>query len=535
MEKRQEWWRGAVLYQVYPRSFLDSNADGVGDLKGVTQKMDYIASLGVEGIWLSPFFTSPMADFGYDVSDYQNVDPLFGTLADFDELLTAAHARGLKIIIDLVMNHTSKQHPWFDDSRKRGDKADWYIWADPKEDGTPPNNWMSVFGGSAWEYDTKRGQYYFHQFLKEQPDLNLRNPEVQDEMLRIMEWWMQRGVDGFRLDALNHCIQDTQLRDNPPRQDIDRSAASDRFTHPYAWQRHIYDKSQPEMIPFIKRIRTLSDKYPGRFLLAEVNDDDGNKTPVAYTDGPSMLHTAYSFALLTKEAGSAKNIRRVVENYFDVPGDSWPSWAFSNHDVVRVASRWAKNDGGNRQQAKMLIALLTSLKGTAFLYQGEELGMTEADIPFERLQDPFGIFLWPEDKGRDGCRTPMPWDKEKTNAGFSVAAQTWLPLHAETDVAAQESDKESPLSFTRDFLSWRKKQELLITGDIKFLDATEPLLIFTREKNDEKILCCFNLDAKEVSCVLQEGCKPVEGQDLPHSVENKRLTLPPFGGFFAKI
>jgi alpha-glucosidase len=495
--------------------------------------MDYIAGLGVEGIWLSPFFTSPMADFGYDVSDYQNVDPLFGTLSDFDELLTAAHTRGLKVIIDLVMSHTSKQHFWFSDSCKRGTKSDWYVWADPKEDGTPPNNWLSVFGGSAWEYDTKRGQYYYHQFLKEQPDLNLRNPEVQEEMLRIMEWWMQRGVDGFRLDALNHCIHDAQLRDNPARRDVDRSAARDRFTHPYSWQYHQYDKNQPEMIPFIKRIRALTDKYPGRFLLAEVSDD--NRTLASYTDGPSMLHTAYSFSLLTKDSYGVANLRRMIEDYFSIPGDSWPSWAFSNHDVVRVATRWAQEGKYDAEQAKMLIALLTSLKGTAFLYQGEELGMTEADIPFDRLQDPFGIFLWPEDKGRDGCRTPMPWDAQAKNAGFSNAPETWLPVHASTDVAKQESDKESPLSFTRNFLSWRKKQDLLAEGDIKFHDAPEHLLAFTREKDNKKLLCCFNMSAQKISFPAPKGFTLVEGHGLPHKEQQGQIHLPPFGGFYAKM
>ncbi len=283
MSRGKEWWRGAVLYQIYPRSFFDSNADGIGDLKGITQKLDYVASLGVEGVWLSPFFTSPMVDFGYDVQDYQGVDPIFGTLDDFDEMLKEMHKRGLKLIIDLVLNHTSIKHPWFVESRTGRDnpKSDWYVWADPKSDGTPPNNWLSVFGGPAWRFDTKRGQYYYHQFLKEQPDLNIRNMAVQDELLRIARWWLERGVDGFRLDALNHCIHDVQLRDNPPAENVDRSRRSSRTTHPYYWQRHLYDKTQPEMIPFIKRLRKLTDEYEDRMMVAEIGDEHQVKTSIA--------------------------------------------------------------------------------------------------------------------------------------------------------------------------------------------------------------------------------------------------------------
>lgn len=537
MANKREWWRGGVIYQVYPRSFRDSNADGVGDLKGITEKLDYIASLGVDGVWLSPFFTSPMADYGYDVSDYQNVDPMFGTLADFDEMLDGMHKRGLKLIIDLVLNHTSEKHPWFIESRasRHNPKSDWYLWASPNDDGTPPNNWMSVFGGSAWQYDTKRGQYYYHQFLKEQPDLNVRNPEVQDELLRIAKWWLDKGVDGFRLDALNHCIQDAELRNNPPFDGFDRNQPSGRQTHPYFWQRHLYDKTQPEMMDFIARLRKLTDQYPDRMMVAEIGDDFQVKTCVAYTNGPDRLHTAYSFALMMDDIYSAKGIRKVVDEYFNEPGDSWPSWAFSNHDIKRVASRWAVNSQPTAAQAKMMTALLASLQGTAFIYQGEELGLPEADVPFEKLKDPFGIFLWPEDKGRDGCRTPIPWDGTVPLAGFSAAQDTWLPVsdeHLPLSVAAQEKDPQSVLNFVRTFLKWRHQIPALMQGKMTFLEAEEPVIAFKRSFENVEIICCFNLGAEEAEFRIPGKVTALEGHELPFKLNGNLLSLKPFGGFF---
>lgn len=540
MSQGNEWWRGAVIYQIYPRSFFDSNGDGIGDLKGITQKLDYVASLGVDAVWLSPFFTSPMADFGYDVSDYKNVDPMFGTLEDFDEMLAEMHKRGLKLIIDIVMSHTSEKHPWFIESRSSRDnpKADWYVWADPKDDGTPPNNWLSVFGGSSWQYDTKRGQYFYHQFLKQQPDLNVRNPEVQDALLDVTRWWMERGVDGFRLDALNHAIHDAQLRDNPPLEGFNRNQPSGRQTHPYYWQRHLYDKTQPEMIPFIKRLRKLTDEYQDRFMVAEIGDDHQIATSVAYTDGPEMLHTAYNFALLGPDVYNTKTLRAVVEEYIAQPGDSWPSWAFANHDVVRVASRWAVKNKPDMQQAKMLIALVSSLRGTAFMYQGDELGLTEADIPFELLQDPFGIFLWPEDKGRDGCRTPFPWDSKKANAGFSTAQRTWLPVpieHLAKSAADAEHDGHSSLHFTRHYMKWRKNIPALIRGDIRFIDTPENVLGFVRAHDSGDVLCCFNLGDEGMTFDLPLNTSEIKDHGLLSELNGKSLYLPPFGAYFGTV
>ena len=536
MKKNSEWWRGGVIYQIYPRSFKDSNGDGIGDLKGITEKLDYVASLGVDGVWISPFFKSPMADFGYDVSDYQNIDPIFGTLADCDVMIAEMHKRGLKLIVDLVLNHTSEKHPWFIESRKSRDnpKSDWYVWADPKDDGTPPNNWMSVFGGSAWQYDTKRGQYYWHQFLKEQPDLNVRNPEVQNELIRIMRWWLDRGVDGFRLDALNHCMHDAQLRNNPPFEGFDRKQPSGRQTHPYFWQRHLYDKTQPEMIPFLERLRALCDEYPDRMMVAEIGDDFQIKTSVEYTNGDKRLHTAYSFALMSKEIYTAKGIRSVVEEYITAPGDSWPSWAFSNHDIMRVATRWSKTGTPDARQAKMLIALLTTLRGTAFIYQGEELGLAEADVPFEKLQDPFGKFLWPEDKGRDGCRTPMPWDARQKHAGFSSGAEPWLPISVAqlpASVASSDNNPDSVLNFARHFIQWRKQHPAIIRGDLTFIDTAEPVIAFMRHYEGTDIFCAFNLGDQKVTLTMPRRFAPLSASGLSGEVNDNNLTLNAYAGF----
>lgn len=533
MASKHDWWRGAIIYQIYPRSFCDSNGDGIGDLKGITQKLDYIASLGVDGVWISPFFTSPMADFGYDVANYRNVDQIFGTLADFDEMLEGMHKRGLKLVIDLVMNHTSNKHPWFGESRQGKDnaKADWYVWADPKPDGTAPNNWLSVFGGPAWTYDTKRGQYYLHQFLKEQPDLNVRNPEVQEELLDTMKFWLDKGVDGFRLDVLNHCIQDAQLRDNPPRDDFDHGEGKDRFTHPYFWQRHLYDRSQPETLDFTRRLRKLTDSYDDRMMVGEIFDDYPIQASVVYTS-PGLLHTAYNFSLLQPNIFNPTAIRDYLTEYLSAK-ECWPAWALSNHDTARVATRWAIDGVIDERQIQLCLGLLAAIRGTNFLYEGEELGLSEADVPFERLRDPYGIFLYPEDKGRDGCRTPMPWDAGARNAGFTTADDCWLPIpedHVAKSVSLQEVDPQSHLNFTRNLLAWRKGHPELIRGELTFVDnLPKDILGFTRDKT----LCLFNLSATDVTFPC--AARALQGHGLPYSLTDGTLTLPPFGAFFGRV
>ncbi|MDD9900353.1 MAG: alpha-glucosidase family protein [Alphaproteobacteria bacterium] len=531
MTGEKTWWRNAVLYQIYPRSFFDSNGDGIGDLKGITKKLDYIASLGVDGVWLSPFFTSPMADFGYDVSDYCGVDPIFGTLDDFDEMLDSMHKRGLKLIIDFVMSHSSIAHPWFTESRsgKTNPKADWYVWADPKPDGTPPNNWISVFNGPAWTFDAQRGQYYYHQFLKDQPDLNIRNPEVVEALFSAARWWLDKGVDGFRLDALQHCIHDPGLHDNPARPLPPPDGKT--IPRPYDMQQHKYDRNQPEMIGFCKKLRSLADDYKDRMLLAEVS---GTETTIAYTNGPDMLHTAYNFSLLSHAYG-ADAFQEALGDFFDTPHESWPSWAMSNHDTIRAATRWSPDGRRHPAQAKMLLALLMSMRGTPFIYQGEELGLTESFVPPDQRVDT-GLGL--TGTGRDGCRTPMPWQKRKANAGFSKAKNTWLPVpdaHMPLAVDMQEKDKESVLHFTRRFISWRKKQPTLLEGDIMFPDGYKNVFCFTRRLGGEELFCAFNLHPESVTLPLRNDIIPLEGHGFaPANKDSGSLSLPGFGAYFGR-
>lgn len=384
------WWRGAVIYQIYPRSLLDTNGDGVGDLRGIITKLDYIASLNVDAIWISPFFKSPMADFGYDISDYREIDPLFGSMQDFDELIEKAHQRGIKVIIDQVLSHTSDQHAWFIESResRTNPKADWYVWADPREDGTPPNNWLAIFGGCAWEWEPRRQQYYLHNFLRSQPDINFHNPDVRQAVLDNVEFWLKKGVDGFRLDAITFCFHDELLRDNPAKPKEKRQGRGFSEDNPYAYQYHYYNNDRPQTIQFIEALRQLINRYPGTVTLGEVSAEDSLAVMAAYTKGDDRLHMAYSFELLTDDY-SAAYIRQTVEALENSIGDGWPCWAIGNHDVQRVASRWGRGKQTS-DMAKMLNAMLCSLRGSVCSYQGEELGLTEVPIEFHELQDPFG-------------------------------------------------------------------------------------------------------------------------------------------------
>ncbi len=533
----KDWWRGAVIYQIYPRSFYDTNNDGIGDLRGITEKMGYIAALGVDAIWISPFFKSPMKDFGYDVSDYEAVDPLFGTMEDFDTLIETAHAKGVKVMIDQVISHTSDQHPWFRESRKsrNNPKADWYVWADAKPDGTAPNNWLSYFGGPAWQWDSRRQQYYMHNFLTSQPDVNFHNPEVRQALLDSVEFWLKKGVDGFRLDTVDMYYCDKELRSNPPRPPgvIDGIPES----NPYSRQQHIYDRSRPENLKFLEDFRALTDRYPHITSVGELGAENALDIIADYTRKDKRLHMSYTFPLLGDKF-SAAHVRETLEYMEAHIQDGWPCWAFSNHDIVRVVSRWG-NGRHNDRFAKMLIALLTTLRGSFCLYQGEELGLTEADIPFEKLKDPYGIEFWPEFKGRDGCRTPMPWKIDKSNAGFSQH-EPWLPVpkeHLPLAVDAQEKNKESVLNFTRSFFAWRKTQAPLLRGDIKFLGAPEPLLAFTRAWEGKTLLAAFNLGLKEMAYKIPQCSKftllPPEG--FACRLDDNMLHLPGYSACFAAI
>lgn len=538
--REEDWWRGAVIYQIYPRSFMDSNGDGIGDLPGITSRLDHVASLGVDAIWVSPFFRSPMKDFGYDVADYRQVDPMFGTLADFDALLARAHELGLKVIIDQVLSHTSDQHAWFASSRasRESPQADWYVWADPRPDGTPPSNWLSVFGGPAWQWDTRRRQYYLHSFLVEQPDLNFHCPAVQEALLGEVRFWCERGVDGFRFDACNHQFHDAQLRDNPPaRAEAIGEVSTVRADNPYAMQQHLYDKSQPENLAFLEKLRALLDEY-GAVGLGEVGDENAPPVMAHYTERGRRLHLAYSFSLLTTEH-SAAHLRRQVQALDDALAltGGWGCWAVSNHDVPRVASRWSAGGPPDARRDKMWLALLLSLRGSASVYQGEELGLPEAEVPFERLQDPYGLAFWPEFKGRDGARTPMPWHADENHGGFSGGeAQPWLPmsdLHLPLAVDRQAQDPLSMLNYSRELLAWRRRQPLLRTGAMRFLDAPEPFFCFERHEGDAVLQAVFNLSGRRASIKLSNMLVPLGGSPFfgARLDGDLMLELPPYGVF----
>ncbi|MBD3785861.1 MAG: DUF3459 domain-containing protein [Sphingomonadales bacterium] len=520
-----EWWRGAVIYQIYPRSFQDSTGNGIGDLAGITARLDHVARLGADAIWLSPIFPSPMADMGYDVSDYRGIEPLFGSLADFDALVARAHDLGLKVIIDQVLSHSSDRHPWFANSRARGDKADWYVWADPKPDGSPPNNWLSVFGGSAWEYAPERGQYYLHNFLISQPDLNLRNPAVQAEMLDVLRFWLDRGVDGFRLDTVNYYIHDDQLRDNP-------AMAPDPERWPpvntYDMQDHAYDKNRPENLDFLKKMRAVLDQYDDRCLIGEVGEAPHRALALmeAYTKGAERLHMAYSFDMLGPKFTPA-HFRGKIEGFFEGAPDGWPSWSFSNHDVNRHVTRWA-DYGAPDDVARLAIAMLASFQGTIGIYQGEELGQTETDLLYSELTDPPGLRFWPENKGRDGCRTPMVWEGGP-QAGFTTG-KPWLPVkapQAARHVAALEAAPDSVLHYYRAVLAFRRASTALRAGRTEFLDAPEPVLAFRRIAEGETLTCLFNLGPAPVEMPAPAGtpCGPLRNA----AVAGGTLTLGPNG------
>ena len=484
------WWQGAVIYQIYPRSFCDSNGDGIGDLNGITSKLDYVASLGVDGIWISPFFTSPMHDFGYDISDFTGVDPIYGTLEDFDRLLATAHSLGLKVIIDQVYSHASIESDWFEQSRqdKTNDKADWFVWADAKADGSRPNNWQAVFAGPSWTWDEKRQQYYFHNFLPQQPDLNLHNPQVQEEMLTVAKFWLERGVDGFRLDATNFYMHDPELKDNPP-------CPNPISSKPFDMQDQLYNQSHPDIAKFLRRIRRLLNVYGDKFTVAEVGGRRSLQEMAEYTSGDNTLNTAYSFIFLEEENLSPSVFKKALGEW-DAATESWPSWTFSNHDRRRVVTRWCRSQNQN-DFAKLMNSLLFCLRGTIFLYQGEELGLPHADIPYERLVDPEAIENWPDTLGRDGCRTPMPWQDKTASGGWPEG--TWLPIderHYELSVDKQEKDTLSSLAITRELLALRKVNPALIRGDLTFLTSQEPILAFIRELDGVKLLCVFNLGEK---------------------------------------
>jgi alpha-glucosidase len=511
----RDWWRGAVIYQIYPRSFQDSNGDGVGDLNGITSRLPYVASLGVDAIWISPFFTSPMKDFGYDVSDYRGVDPMFGTLADFDTLVETAHQLGLRVMIDLVLSHTSIEHPWFVESRadRNNAKADWYVWAEPKEDGTPPNNWLSIFGGSAWQWDGRREQYYLHNFLVEQPDLNFHCPDVQDALLDVVRFWLDRGVDGFRLDTINFYVHDQELRSNPalPRDQRDASIAPS--VNPYNHQLHLYSKNRPENLAFLERFRAVLEEYDAAAAVGEVGDAQmGLEIMGQYTAGDDRIHMCYSFEFLSGNMPTAARVAEVMGKVDDLVSDGWACWAFSNHDVVRHMTRWDLS----QPAARALTTLIMCLRGSVCIYQGEELGLSEANVAFEDLQDPYGIEFWPEFKGRDGCRTPMAWENSNQSAGFTTG-KPWLPVsteHLRNAAAEQESDPASLLHHYRKVIAFRRAHKALSKGAHSRVKATGSVVQFTRTESDQTVFCAVNLSDEPANITAPDGTWVTIGSEV---------------------
>lgn len=509
-EQTTDWWKGGIIYQIYPRSFQDTTGSGTGDLAGIAQRLPYVASLGVDAVWISPFFTSPMKDFGYDVSDYCGIDPIFGTMEDFDWLVQSAHELGLKVMIDLVMSHTSDQHPWFKESRASRDnpKSDWYVWSDPRPDGTPPNNWLSIFGGSAWQWDARREQYFLHNFLSSQPDLNFHNPAVQDALIEMARFWLDKGVDGFRLDTINFYFHDAQLRDNPPLAPELRKSDTAPAVNPYNHQSHRFSKSQPENLAFLERFHQALVPY-GAAVVGEIGDSErGLELLEDYTGVPGRVQMSYVFDFLSGDDLPAARVVEVFDKLHDIAPNAWPCWAMSNHDVVRHVTRWNVPD----QAAKAYATVLLCLRGSVCLYQGEELGLPEAELRFEDLRDPYGIEFWPEFKGRDGCRTPMVWDMG-VNGGFSTS-QPWLPVphtHLQRTVVSQEADAQSMLHHYRWAVGLRRKHSALRCGNMTDIKAEGPVLSFRRRDDKQTLLIRANLSDDDAGGLMPWQVQIIEG------------------------
>jgi alpha-glucosidase len=526
----QTWLHGAAVYQVYPLSFRDANGDGWGDLDGVAAGLDHIASLGVDAVWLSPFYASPLADFGYDVTDHKTVDPRLGTLEAFDRVLAKAHGLGLRVLLDLVMGHTSDRHPWFQDSRRHGRHADWYVWADPQPDGTPPNNWLSVFGGSAWTWDPVRRQFYLHHFLRQQPSLNLRHPEVVEALMDVVRFWLARGADGFRIDAVDHLLQDPQLRSNPPAHPAPVSFPAKLF----GLQSHVHDMLHEDGFALMERLRATTDEFDGRVLLAELSSQPHSADRIRRYTAPGRLHGAYTLEFPKRDLSAQRLAAALMA--CDDANATW--WTLSNHDVERAASRWRPAGAEPASFEALLATLLACLPGTIGLYQGDELGLPEAKLRFEDLRDPWGIAHWPDFAGRDGARTPMPWTPAVPNGGFCPAeTRPWLPLppdHLARAVALQDRRNGSTLQIWRAALALRAHRPALRTGALEQVDEDGPVLAFARHGGGERIHCSFNLSAEPASYELPvAGLVPVELARPPGAavpvVEGSRALLPPLG------
>ena len=546
------WWQHAVIYQIYPRSFQDTTGNGIGDLDGIIARMDYIASLGIDAIWLCPIFESPMKDMGYDITNMRVIDPLFGNIEDFDRLLKIAHSFGIKVLLDGVWNHTSDQHPWFVESRKNSDnpKADWYVWADAKPDGSPPNNWLSAFmGKSAWEWDEVRQQHYFYNFLASQPELNWHNPEVVAAIVECAEFWLDRGIDGFRLDAVNFYIHDKHLRDNPIR--LKNGIFPDGVNRDNPMVEHMFQFNfcRPENLESLKPIRELCDRYGDVVTLGEVTlCEDSIYLSGEYIKGKDRLHLVYNSALMAEKPMSANLMRETVKRVQQHFSEGGQCWMVGNHDYGRLRSRWTGVDANGQPYPDKfyctIAALLLSLPGALCLYQGDELGLSEGkipeDIPEDKIQDPLGQALYPSVSGRDGSRTPMPWSGDLSNAGFTDSKEPWLPIpqkHLSQAVDRQNADPDSLLNTWRKLLHWRKQQPALIAGNFRLIDTPEPVLGFIREYAEQRLLCLFNLSDEPVKYDLSVHSKytPETSLGFDSKIWQNVLELPEYGVFFANL
>jgi alpha-glucosidase len=463
----EPWWKRGILYQIYPRSFADSNGDGTGDLPGIIEHLDYLQWLGVDGIWLSPITVSPNADWGYDVSDYLAVEPDLGTSADIDRLIAEAGRRDIKVLMDLVPNHTSEQHEWFVDARTSREAAhrSWYVWADPKSDGSPPNNWVSSFGGPAWTLDDGTGQYYLHNHLRQQPDLNWWDDDVRQAFDDIMTTWLDRGVAGFRIDVCNMIVKDAQLRDNPPATD------TDSFEEQLFGQRSVYNANRPEVHDVIRRWRGLTDGYADRVLVGETPVPEFDALAAYYGSGHDELHLAFNFPFISSPLDAA-TMSAIVEGIEQaLPSGAWPVWTGSNHDMSRFATRWAEGDPA---KARAALVMLVCLRGTPVLYQGDEIGQPDTDVPHEQMRDPLGVLYWPAYDGRDAMRTPMQWSPTSGGGFTAPGVEPWLPFGdiGAYNVEDQRDDPGSLLHLTRDLIALRRTSADLRTGSYRALEAT---------------------------------------------------------------
>ncbi|MCF8478234.1 MAG: alpha-glucosidase [Pseudolabrys sp.] len=535
----RDWWRGAVIYEAYVRSFRDSNGDGIGDLRGIIEKLDYIASLGVDALWLSPFYPSPQKDFGYDVTDMRNVDPIAGSMSDFIELLESVHRRGLKLLLDFIPAHTSDDHPWFSESRASRDneRADWYIWADAARDGGPPNNWLSSFGGSAWQWDPRRSQYYYHPFLVCQPALNLKNDAVLDAVIGEMSFWLDLGVDGFRLDAVQCLACDPDLRANPPSpQTGSPILLGGGPNNPFRKQLHEFDRDVPEAVPILRKLREAIARYsPERVLVGELADVDSSRAAEKYTSNGEALHAVYDFDLINCPA-EVTELVALLRRRDDYLRTGWIYNVFTNHDSKRAVSNlsaFAVEAGHGPQAAQLLLFLQLTLKGGCAIFQGEELGLPHPHLPYEVLQDPWGLALWPDFEGRDGCRTPMPWRADAPHAGFTEGDRPWLPVadeHLALAVDRQQSNPGSTLNFFRDFLAWRREEPIVKWGgETVHDDNVAPLLVYDRFDDQTTLRCVVNFSLEERLFPVAGRWQPVAAPHCVTKCDRAGLVLPALG------